>query len=714
MCCALAGCGGTAYEYPFQNPKLSFEERAADLVSRLTPDEKVAQMENTAPAIERFGIPPYFWWNECLHGVAWSDYHTTVYPQAIGMAAGWDVNAIKQMADYTAEEGRAIYNLSEAKQDHKIFQGLTYWTPNVNIFRDPRWGRGQETYGEDPFLTTALGDYFVRGLQGGDAHYMKAAACAKHFAVHSGPESSRHTFNAEVGNYDLWDTYLPAFKHLTTESKVAGVMCAYNAFDGQPCCAADKLMIQILRNDWKYNGYVTTDCGALNDFYNNHRTHPDSPAAAIDAVYHGTDLECGTNVYKTLKKSLDEGRIAESQIDAALIRLFTVRMRLGLFDPKEKVKYAAIDSTVLEAQRHKDLSLKMARQSIVLLKNEHDVLPINKDNLKKIAVVGPNANDASTQLGNYNGQPSKAVTPLDGIKDALDRSGVEIYYSAAIPHVGSATASFDSIIGNVRDADLIVYVGGISPRIEGEEMPVNLEGFLGGDRTSIALPAIQTRFLKALAATGKPVVFVMMTGSAVAIPWEAEHIPAIVNAWYGGDNAGTAIADVLFGRYNPSGRLPVTFYASDADLPDFEDYKMENRTYKYFKGKALYPFGYGLSYTTFDYEWRAKPKANYRTDETIRCSVTVKNTGTRDGGEVAQAYIKYPSGRNLPLKELRCFQRLTVEKGKTAGFSISIPLAHLAKWNDATHGLDVPKGEYRLFAGGSSDDEKLSAAFTVQ
>jgi len=712
LCFQNAVSQNTASDYPFRNPALTVEQRAADLVSRLTLDEKVAQMLNNTPAIERLNIPPYNWWNECLHGIAWSGYKVTVYPQAIAMAAGWDVNAIRQMGDYTAEEGRAIYNLSQAKGDYRIFHGLTFWTPNINIFRDPRWGRGQETYGEDPFLTANLGKNFVEGLQGTDKTYLKAAACAKHYAVHSGPEPKRHTFDISVSSYDLWDTYLPAFKQLV-ETKVAGVMCAYNAFEGQPCCGNNKLMVDILRKDWGFKGYVTSDCGAIDDFFKTHKTSADAESASADAVFHGTDVECGKDAYLTLKKGVEDGVIPESQIDVSLRRLFEIRFRLGMFDPPAKVPYSRIDSTALEAKAHKDLALKMSRQSVVLLKND-GTLPVKKENLKKIALLGQNINNPNVQLGNYNGTPSRIITPLDGLKDELGEN-VQIYADTVIGYYGATPASFASTLDKIKDADLIIYVGGISPHIEGEERNLKAPGFLDGDRTSIMLPQVQTDLLKALKSTGKPVIFVMMTGGAIAIPWESQNINAIINSWYGGEFAGKAIADVIFGNYNPSGHLPVTFYASDSDLPNFEDYHMTNRTYKYFTGKPLYPFGYGLSYTKFAYAWGIKPQKEYAANGTIECSLKIKNTGTRDGDEVAQVYIKYPkTGKVLPLKELRYFERKTIAKGNSEEIKVSIPIAQFAKWDDSTGSLQVPRGVYSIFAGSNSGNEAIQSTFEIK
>lgn len=698
------------FDYPFQDPSLPIEKRVNDLVSRLTLEEKVAQMLNTTPAIDRLGIPPYDWWNECLHGVARTSFKTTSYPQAIGMAATFDADAMKKMGDYTAEEGRAINNESNRANNHKRYVGLTYWTPNINIFRDPRWGRGQETYGEDPYLTATMAEAFVSGLQGDDPKYLKAAGCAKHYAIHSGPEPSRHMFDVYVSDHDLWDTYLPAFRELVVNAKVAGVMCAYNAYAGQPCCGSDRLMIKILRDDWKFTGYVTSDCGAIDDFWQRHKTDSSAEDAASNAVLHGTDVECGNFTYKTLVKAVRDGKLKEKDLDVSLRRLFTIRFRLGMFDPAEMVKYAQIPITALESQPHKEHALNMARESIVLLRNENHLLPLNK-NIKRIAVLGPNADNANTQLGNYNGQPSVVTTVLQGIKDKLGNSA-NVFYSRATNFVDTAHLDFTKLIDSVRDADVLIYVGGISPRLEGEEMRVIQPGFSGGDRTTIALPSVQTELLKALKATGKPVVFVMMTGSAVAIPWEAENIPAIMNAWYGGQAAGTAVADVLFGDYNPSGRLPVTFYRSDADLPSFEDYSMANRTYRYFKGEPLYPFGFGLSYTTFKYSDLKLSKQAVDKNGSVEAEVTVSNTGKLKGDEVVQLYIVHEGTSYAPLAALKNFRRITLQPGASQKISFTITpdlLTLIAQ--DGTRVFQP--GKVKIVIGDSSPgetSEKLGAA----
>ena len=700
-----------AQNLPFQNPSLSIAARVNDLVSRLTLEEKVAQMLNSAPAIDRLGIPAYDWWNECLHGVARTPFHVTSYPQAIGMAATFDVNAMKTMGDYTSDEGRAIYNESIRKNDHRRYLGLTYWTPNINIFRDPRWGRGQETYGEDPFLTGSIAKAFVAGLQGNDPKYLKAAACAKHYAIHSGPESSRHTFDVNITDHDLWDTYLPAFHELVVHAKVAGVMCAYNAYAGQPCCGSDKLMVDILRNQWKFTGYVTSDCGAIDDFYQQHKMFPDAESSAAVAVLHGTDLECGNQTYKTLTQAVKDGKLTEREIDVSVKRLFTIRFRLGMFDPVNMVKYARVPITDLESQPHKDHALKMARESIVLLRNSNNLLPLNKS-IKKIAVLGPNADNVNTQLGNYNGEPSVITTVLQGIKNKLKNA--EVFYSKATDFTATEPQDFSKLIDSIKDADVIIYVGGISPRLEGEEMKVSSPGFSGGDRTTIALPTVQTDFMKALKATGKPVVFVMMTGSAIAIPWEAENIPGIINAWYGGQAAGTAVADVLFGDYSPSGRLPVTFYKSDSDLPPFDDYSMQNRTYRYFKGEALYPFGFGLNYTKFTYSNLKLSKKAITKNESVDAEVTVTNSGKTTSDEVVQLYLTHLNAKmDAPLYSLKGFKRIHLAPGTSEKVKFTLTPDILSLVNDDGKSVEAA-GKVKISIGGSSPSKRSEELGTAK
>jgi beta-glucosidase len=695
-------------QYPFNNTKLSFEKRVTDLVGRLTLEEKVAQMSNTTPAIDRLGIPAYNWWNEILHGVARTPFKVTVYPQAIAMAATFDSNAIYKMADYSALEGRAIQNKAiEMGKTKERYWGLTYWTPNINIFRDPRWGRGQETYGEDPFLTAMMAKAFVRGLQGDDPKYLKAAACAKHYAVHSGPEPTRHAFNAEVSDYDLWDTYLPAFHELVTNAHVAGVMCAYNALRTQPCCGNDLLMTDILRNQWKFTGYVTSDCGAIDDFFNFHKTHSGPAVAAADAVYHGTDVDCGNQSYKTLVTAVKEGLITEKQLDVSVRRLFMIRFRLGMFDPPSMVKYAQTPASTLEAPEHQEHSLKMARESIVLLRNENHLLPLSK-NLNRVLVLGPNADNSISLLGNYNGTPSKIVTILDGIKQKLGGQAT-VVYRKAINFTNDTVQNENrkDLIEEAAKADVIIFAGGISPQLEGEEMKVDYPGFHGGDRTSIMLPAVQTTLLQELSKTNKPIVFIMLTGSAIAIPWESQHIPAILNAWYGGQFAGTAVADALFGDYNPAGRLPVTFYASDSDIPDFSSYDMTNRTYRYFKGKPLFPFGYGLSYTTFKYEQLQLPGTT-ATGKNVLVSARITNTGSMDGEEVVQVYVSHDTKEKAPIRALKGFRRIFLKKGESRIVKFILTVADLSI-TDSEGKYREPKGNVRISIGGGQPLSEYNA-----
>ena len=838
------------YEHKFQNPDLSIDERVDDLVSQLTLPEKISQMMNRAPAIERLGIPAYNWWNECLHGVARSPYPVTSFPQAIGMAATWNTEAVQQMADYASTEGRAIYHDSSRKGKAGAFLGLTYWSPNINIFRDPRWGRGQETYGEDPFLTSAIGSAFVHGLQGDDPTYLKASACAKHYAVHSGPEWNRHTYNAEVSDYDLWDTYLPAFRDLVVDAKVSGVMCAYNAFFGEPCCGSNILMTDILYKDWKFDGYVTSDCGGITDFHRNHKTHPDAASAAADAVLHGTDCECDHNgTYQALAEAVEKGLITEEQINVSVKKLFKMRFRLGMFDPDDRVPYASIPVTALESDAHKAHALKMAQQSVVLLRNHNNLLPLDKKNIKKIAVVGPNADDRSVLLANYYGYPTKITTVLEGIREKAgndieviykkgvnltdnlvftpewngdvfsyngekgfmaeyfqntDREGtpglsrmekridyqwgeaqdidngintrlmsaiwksvytadktgevcfglkaddwselyidgvkqesvselysyyplkaeqgkeynIEIHYRQTYDN---AEITFDigtlekttskSIADAVKDADIIIYAGGISAKIEGEEMPVVIDGFKKGDRTSIALPAVQSEMLKALNQTGKPVVFVLMAGSAIGLDWESKNIPAILNAWYGGQAGGQAVADVIFGDYNPAGRLPLTFYRSVDDLPDYEDYNMSNRTYRYFKGTAVYPFGYGLSFTEFQYDnLEVSPMNNSQ----LKVTATLTNTGQRDGDEVVQLYLSNKRDYLTPIRALKGFQRINLKAGESKTIEFTLTSKELSQVD--LSGASTPMtGEVLIsLGGGQPSDSGLKAKKCVQ
>ncbi len=697
----------------FRNPNLSFEERVNDLVGRLTLAEKISQMVNRSPAIPRLRIPAYNWWNECLHGVGRSGIKVTVFPQAIGMAATFDDEALLKMASITSDEARAINEESNRTgHEGQQYRGLTFWTPNINIFRDPRWGRGQETYGEDPYLTSRMGTAMVHGLQGDDPKYLKASACAKHYAVHSGPEPGRNKFNVVVSNYDLWDTYLPAFHALVADARVSAVMCAYNRYDGQPCCGNDLLMTNILRKQWGFTGYVTSDCGAVEDFFRNHKTQPDAASAAADAVLHGTDLECG-GAYRKLGDAVKNNQITEKDIDVSVKRLFMTRFRLGMFDPREIVPYSNIPMSLVECKAHQEHALKMARESMVLLKNQKHILPFSKS-IKRIVVIGPNADNPEIQLGNYNGFPTNTITPLKGIQD---KNRAEVTYMKGTEYVAENKDAAEKALKAVAGADVVVFVGGISPRLEGEDGDAGKDGsagFFGGDRTNISLPTVQTDLMKRIKLSGVPLVFVCMSGSAIGFEWEAKNADAILQAWYGGQSAGTAIADVLFGDYNPAGRLPVTFYKSTNDLPPISDYSMTNRTYRYYKGEPLYSFGFGLSYTNFSYQWVRKPQAAVAENDTISFSVKVKNTGKMDGEEVVQAYIQYPRGKGLPINEMRQFQRIRISQNGEQYIAFKIPVSAFQKWDESQNGMKVYKGDYHLSVGANAADRKLVYAFKIE
>lgn len=822
----------------FKDPDQSLETRINDLLKRLTVDEKISQLMNNAPAIERLGIPAYNWWNEALHGVARAGV-ATVFPQAIGLAATWNPDKIYEMADVISTEARAKYQEAIRNGEHGIYQGLTFWSPNINIFRDPRWGRGQETYGEDPYLTSRIGVAFVKGLQGNDPQYLKAAACAKHFAVHSGPENLRHQFDVTVSDRDLWETYLPAFRALVKEANVEAVMCAYNRYDGEACCGSPFLLNEILREQWGFDGHIVSDCGAIADILEYHKIVNTAQEAAAVALNSGTDVNCG-NMYSHLQDALKQGLVSEKEIDLALSRLFRTRFKLGMFDPAEKVRYSAIPFSMNNSIDHDRLALEMARESIVLLKNENNFLPLSTD-LKKIAVIGPNADNLDALLGNYNGTPSAYITPLEGIRRTVSEKTTVSYVKGvsytkgiveltAIPQgffsykgkeglfaeffdnmkldgkplssrmdqnldynwaqgnpvpglpteqisarwIGELTPRKDGnyIIGvtsddgsrfyfdnelvidawvdqgattriitrdlkagksyplkveyfqnggdaviqlgwqepdqdthaelmtAVDDADVVIFMGGISPRLEGEEMgsQINYEGFFRGDRTSINLPPVQTDLIKELKKMGKQVVLVIESGSAVAANWENENLPAIIQAWYPGQNGGQAIADVIFGKYNPAGRLPVTVYKSVDQLPAFENYNMDGRTYRYFKGDPLFPFGYGLSFTNFEYSDLVVGPGT----EGVEVSVKVKNTGSMDGNEVIQIYVSdVEASVPVAVKSLKAFTKVFLKKGESRDISFTLSWDDFALYDENMQ-RGVEPGDFKIQAGGSS------------
>jgi beta-glucosidase len=703
---------------PYLNPDLPVDQRVSDLVNRMTLDEKIGQMMNAAPAIPRLHIAAYNWWNESLHGVARAGL-ATVFPQAIGLAAAWDEDMQYKMATAISDEARAKYNDFIRQDKHDIYEGLTFFSPNINIFRDPRWGRGQETYGEDPFLTGRLAVQFIKGLQGDDPKYFKTIATVKHFAVHSGPEPERHFFDARPDERDFRETYLPQFEMGIREGKAFSVMCAYNRLYGHACCGSSRLLTTILRNEWGFRGYVVSDCGAIDDIYERHKIVSTPDSAAVLAVKSGCDLEC-LSTYTHLKEAVANKMITEQEIDVSVKRLFTARMKLGMFDPVDSVKYSRIPYSVVDNKEHRQLALEAARKSIVLLRNAQNLLPLRKD-LHTIAVIGPNADDSALLLGNYNGTPSYTITPLRGIRAKLGTNTTVLYTKgcelvAGLPHRVSAARMKDSALRIARQADAVILCMGLSPRLEGEELKLDLPGFRGGDRTTLDLPKEQEDLIHAIAATGKPVILVLLNGSAVSINWEDQHLPAIVEAWYPGQAGGTAIADVLFGDYNPAGRLPVTFYASVKDLPDFGDYAMAGRTYRYFNHPVLYPFGYGLSYTTFHYYNLRIDKA-VGPGDSLLLSLEVANTGHMEGDEVAQIYIsaldrpQTPKPREdaLPIRSLRAFHRIHLQPGQTMTLHFAVAPDAFTTIDDKMQRVPL-YGRYAISTGGGQPDTTRAAS----
>ena len=851
----LPGLSATDSTPAYKDVALPLETRVADLVSRMTLDEKILQMVYDAPAIERLGVPKYNWWNECLHGVGRAGV-ATVFPQAIGLAATWNAELMHHIAVTISDEARAKYHQAQRRGIREIYAGLTFWTPNINIFRDPRWGRGQETYGEDPYLTTSMGVAFITGLQGDDPRYLKLVATPKHYAVHSGPEADRHHFDAQVSERDLRETYLPAFEACVREAKAVSVMGAYNRTNGEPCCASPTLLEDILRREWGFDGYVVSDCWAIIDIYQHHRVVETAAEAAALAVRAGCDLNCGST-YPALREAVEYGLIDTTTIDQAVTRLFIARFRLGMFDPPEMDPFADIPYEVNGAPAHQALTLRAARESMILLKNEDSLLPLKKD-LSSIAVIGPNADNPYALLGNYNGTPQRGITPLEGIRrkisptttlyyapgcdiapgvptlkvipslflrpleaDANQLGLTAAYYDNAqfegaptltrvdpiidfiwkdrtplteawgdhfsvrwngylVPPVSGTytlgangfssyklyldddlvvtyedvhhpvikTAQLDLEAGRfyrirldyasrgldpqaqllwalpevdyetraleaARRAEAVVLIMGLSPLLEGEEMPVDVEGFAGGDRTNINLPRTQEALLKRVHALGKPTVLVLLNGSALAVNWAADNIPAIIEGWYPGQAGGDALAEVLFGDYNPGGRLPVTFYRSVDDLPPFEDYQMAGHTYRYFQGEPLFPFGYGLSYTTFAYHNLRLSPSVVGPDDSLTVSVEVENSGDRAGDEVVQLYIQdQQAGIPRPLKELKGFARLTLAPGEKKRVRFTLAVEQLAFYNEAMK-LVVEPGSRTVMIGSSSTDIHLTGEILI-
>jgi beta-glucosidase len=708
---ALADPPADSKPPPWRDPSQPLEARVKDLVGRMTLEEKALQICNDAPAITRIGLPAYNYWNECLHGVG-RNGAATVFPQAIGMAASFDPALLHIVADAIATEARAKNReYTEAHNgDSSIYTGLSFWTPNINIFRDPRWGRGQETYGEDPYLTGRMAVAFITGLQGDDPKYVKAMACAKHFAVHSGPEAERHSFDAEPPERDFYETYLPQFEAAVREGHVGAVMGAYNRLYGVPCCASTLLFSNLLRGQWGFKGHVVSDCDAIYDLFMGHNYSPTLEAAAASALKAGVDLCCGIQ-FRAVSDAVNDKALTMADVDQAVGRLLEARFRLGLFDPPAMVPYAKIPATAYDTPENDKLSLRMARETVVLLKND-GLLPLDRMKIHNLAIFGINANYAGTLVGNYNGDPTHPVTFAQGLVELLG-TNTEVFYAPGCPLVlrvnDTNQAAYDEArakaLALAQKADAIIYFGGICADLEREFMGVPYEGFYWGDRTRIELPAVQTEFLKTLRATGKPLVYVNCSGSAMAMPWEVENISAIVQAWYPGQEGGRAVAEVLFGDYNPAGRLPVTFYRSTADLPPFTDYSMANRTYRYFTGKPLFAFGHGLSYTQFKYGPAQLDRAQAGLDDTVHVKLDVTNTSTRDGDEVVQIYYRHvKSAVPQPLESLCGFRRVPIAGHQSAHVDIPVAIKGLRYWDTARKQYAVEQGEYEFLVGAASDD----------
>ena len=683
-----------------------YRERAKALVAQMTLEEKVAQTLHKSPAIERLGIKNYNWWNEALHGVARAGT-ATVFPQAIGMAASFDEDLLEEVGEAVSTEARAKFNMQQGSEDTDIYKGLTFWAPNVNIFRDPRWGRGHETFGEDPYLTSRLGVRYIKGLQGHDENYLKAAACAKHFAVHSGPEAVRHEFDAVVSKQDLRETYLPAFQACVQEAHVESVMGAYNRTNGVPCCGNHELLIDILRKEWGFEGHVTSDCGAIRDFHEWHGVTSTAQESAAMAMENGCDLNCG-ELFAYLTQAVKDGLVEESRIDEAVVNLFTARMKLGVFDKKEKNPFDSIPYTVVDSKEMRELNTKTAAESIVLLKNQNHTLPLDKHKIKTIGVIGPNANNRKALEGNYEGTASRYVTVLEGIQDYVGDEVRVLYslgchlYKDRTTNLAEANDRSSEVRGICRESDVIVAVMGMDATLEGEQGDAGNE-YGSGDKPNLKLPGIQHDILKIAKEYNKPVILVVLSGSAVALTWEQEHLDAVVQGWYPGAQGGKAIAMMLFGETNPQGKLPITFYKTTEELPDFEDYSMKGRTYRYMTQEALYPFGYGLSYTEFSYTNAAFAKTP-DVKEGVEINVSIKNTGVIDGTETVQAYVKAKK-EGAPNAQLKGIKKVFLKAGEEKTVSIYLPAQSFMLFDENGIAQYVAQG-YEISIGGSQPDKR--------
>ncbi|MEZ4771620.1 MAG: glycoside hydrolase family 3 C-terminal domain-containing protein [Bacteroidia bacterium] len=696
----------------YLNPDISFEERATDLIGRMTLEEKISQLNYTSDAIDRLDIPQYNWWNEALHGIG-RNGRATVFPQAIALAATFDTELMHRVADAISDEGRAKYNASIALGNRIRYSGLTFWSPNINIFRDPRWGRGQETYGEDPYLTSRMGVAFVEGMQGFHPKYLKTAACAKHFVVHSGPEGDRHEFNAKPSQKDFRETYLPAFEALVTEAHVEAVMCAYNRTYDEPCCGSNLLLKQILRDEWGFQGHIVSDCWALVDIHATHKVTANAAESAALAFKNGVNVNCGSTS-PALVDAVKQGLITEAEIDQALRPLLMTRFKLGLFDPEELNPYNAIGPEVINSDQHRQLAREAAEKAAVLLKN-NGILPLSK-NIKRLHVLGPNATNTDVLMGNYHGVSGNMHTILEGIVDKVN-PGTQLRYNYAFLQDRENINPIDWSTGDAQEADVIVVVMGLSGLLEGEEGE-SLVSPTKSDRTDIALPQNQINYLRKLRQAGdKPIVVVLTGGSAVAIPEVNEIADAVLYAWYPGEEGGNAVANLLFGETNPSGRLPVTFYASTSQLPAYNDYSMKNRTYRYMTETPLYPFGFGLSYTTFSYSNLTLGSETIKSGENISVSATVTNTGSRAGDEVVQLYLTdVKASVDVPKSALKGFKRVSLQPGESKVVHFTLTPADMEVVDNAGIRL-LEKGEFLVRVGGASPGaqaEKLGGAKLVE
>ncbi|HVS93254.1 MAG TPA: glycoside hydrolase family 3 N-terminal domain-containing protein [Mucilaginibacter sp.] len=710
LLCLLAATTAKAQTPVYKDMSKPLDERVHDLVSRLTLEEKVSLLGYQSKAVPRLGIPAYNWWNEALHGVARAG-QATIFPQAIGMAATFNSALIHQVSTVISTEARAKYNLAIAKDRHLQYMGLTFWTPNINIFRDPRWGRGQETYGEDPFLTATMGSAFVEGLQGDDPNHLKTSATAKHFAVHSGPEATRDHFDAIVDEKDLRETYLYAFHALVSGAHVESVMSAYNRVNGVPNSVNKMLLTDVLRKEWGFKGHVVTDCGALDDVFQTHKSLPGPVETAAAAIKAGVNLDCSTILQNDVIKAIQQGLLTEKEVDQRLFELLRTEFKLGFYDDPNSIPYHSYGADSVHNAAHVALARKVAQQSIVLLKNNNNVLPLDKSKYASMMIIGPNAAGFDPMIGNYHGVSTQVVNFVDGITSAVDPS-TRIEYDLGCDYSDTTHFGGTWAAGNT---DVTIAVIGLSPVLEGEAGDAFLSKS-GGDKKDLSLPRSEIRFMQALrrSVRNKPIIAVITAGSDVDVSAIEPYADAIVFAWYPGEQGGNAFADLLFGKVSPSGHLPVTFYKSINDVPDYSDYAMKNRTYRYFTGPVQYPFGFGMGYTSFEYQSQTQLSKQYKLKDTLAVTINVKNTGKMAGDEVVQAYIEYPKIGRMPVKELKGFKRISVAQEGSEPVTIKIPVSDLQKWDLQKHGWRLYPGDYTLVLGSNSQDEKLSYKFTIR